>query len=152
MRKEDFYTRIKSENGVEVPLKRADGSDSDEWLRVYGPDSKPYAQAMATFQAAHAAAKTIEDPNEQDVALEKLLLDLRTALVCGWSFQEPFTEPALREFLTNAPRAANQIELAASDLSRFFGLDSTDSTPGPQSSETSQAVTEPSSPNASVSQ
>lgn len=132
MTPEDFYTRPKSESGVRMPLLRADGSDSGEWLCIVGPDSDVYRQAMHDLlrrTAELGEAGSMADFEQQQ---KNMLLDCRAALVIGWSFDKPFTAEAIREFLSNCPGVAEGIETVAADRSRFFGLASTGSTPGRQ--------------------
>lgn len=128
MNPEDFYTRPKSEAGVRMPLLLSDGTDSGEWLCITGPDSDAYRQAMAdllrrTAELGEAAGADLEGERKA------ILLDTRTALVIGWSFEKPASIDAVREFLGNCPGVAADIEAVAADRSRFFGLASASSTP-----------------------
>lgn len=132
MNPEDFYTRPKSEAGVRMPLLRPDGTDSGEWLQIVGPDSDAYRQAMADLlrrTAELGEAGSMADFEERQKAI---LLETRVALVCGWSFDKPFTHAAVCEFLGNCPGVAADIEAVAADRSRFFGPASTGFTPTQQ--------------------
>jgi hypothetical protein len=142
MKVTDFYTVPKSESGVKVPLLKPDGSDSGEYLLVIGPDSKRFAKAASELNRSladlNAASKPDETGAEPDIATREamagdIMLDYVEKLVIGWSFEDEFTAEALREFLKNSPSITQQIPNVATDRSRFFGLDSPASTPGPTS-------------------
>lgn len=132
MNPEDFYTRPKSEAGVRMPLLRPDGTDSGEWLLITGPDSDVYRQAMADLLRRTAELGEVTDMADLEERKKAILLDTRTALVIGWSFDKPATFEAVREFLDNCPGVAADIEPVAADRSRFFGPASTSSTPTQQ--------------------
>lgn len=121
MRKEDFYTVPKANAGVKIPLTREDGKDTGHWLLVRGTDSEAFRKAR--FEGARVI-RDIPDGtavDERAKVMDEVILDNLTALVAGWSFDEPLTPEAVREFLTNAPQIANAIDSAAADRSRFFG-------------------------------
>jgi hypothetical protein len=144
----DFYTVPKSEAGIKVPLLKADGSDSGEWLLVIGPDSKKFAKALAELRrgvadlksSAPSAAETAEDAELREALDDELMVDYAEKLIIGWSFEDAFTPAALRALLEKSPSIRNAIPNIATDRSRFFGLDSPASSPGPTSVDDSEAV------------
>jgi hypothetical protein len=149
MKVTDFYTVPKSEAGVKVPLLKPDGSDSAEWLLVIGPDSKRFGKAVAELNRGladlkssapkDATSETDEDKELRDALADELLVDYVEKLVIGWSFEDEFTPEALRALLENSPTIKLAIPNVTTDRSRFFGLDSPASTPGPTSDADSQA-------------
>lgn len=121
MRKEDFYTVPKANAGVKMPLTLEDGSDSGHWLLVRGTDSEAFRKAR--FEAARAVRDVPKETPDYERAkvMDKAVLDNMVALLAGWSFDEPFTPEAAREFLTNAPQIVESIDHVAADRTRFFG-------------------------------
>lgn len=122
MRKEDFYTVPKANAGVKMPLTLEDGTDSGHWLLVRGTDSDAFRKAR--FEAARLVRDIPEGAPEDERAkvMDEAILTNLVSLVAGWSFSEPATPEAVREFLSNAPQIANAIDRAAADRSRFFGI------------------------------
>lgn len=144
MKVTDFYTVPKSEAGIKVPLMKPDGTDSGEHLIVIGPDSKRFAKAVAELNRGLADLKKSapsdesgavadEDAELRDALADELLLDYVEKLIVGWSFEDEFTPQALRALLENSPAIKLAIPSVTTDRSRFFGLDSSASTPGPTS-------------------
>lgn len=143
MKVTDFYTVPRSEAGIKVPLLKADGSDSGEYLVVIGPDSKRFAKAVAQLNRGLADLRK-PDPNDgttdadaelRDALADELLVDYVEKLVIGWSFDDEFTPAALRALLENSPTIKLAIPNVTTDRSRFFGLDSPASTPGQTSDD-----------------
>ena len=148
MKVTDFYTVPKSEAGIQVPLLKADGSDSGEYLLVIGPDSKRFGKAVAELNRGLAELKSTksdaspdEDAELRDALADELLIDYVEKLVIGWSFDDEFTKEALRALLENSPAIKLAIPTVTTDRSRFFGLDSPASTPGPTNVEESAVAT-----------
>jgi hypothetical protein len=151
MKATDFYTVPKSEAGVKVPLLKPDGGDSKEWLRIIGPDSKRFGEAVSDLNRSLADLNpprkdgepipvlSAEDMGLREALAKEIMLDYVEQLVIGWSFEDDFTPDALREFLKNSPTIATLIPNVSTDRSRFFGLDSPASTPGPTSVDDLQA-------------
>jgi hypothetical protein len=151
MKTTDFYTAPRSEAGVEIPLLLPDGTDSGEWLRVYGPDSRAYVRAQTRLHRRLGELGALKDEDAADALALAILTEFRVALVIAWSFEESFTPEAVAEFLKKAPRVADQLTAAAGDVKRFFGPGSPNSTSGPDSSEPSKAATPATSSNDSAS-
>jgi hypothetical protein len=151
MRKQstDFYTVMKSEAGIKVPLLNPDGSESSEWLLIIGPDSKRFRKAGAELSRGIADLKSSlplpkdgePDPDAElrDALDTELVIEYAGKLVLGWSFEDAFTPESLRALLDNSPSIRQAIPNVSTDRSRFFGLDSPASSPGPTSGDDSQA-------------
>jgi len=159
MKTTDFYTRPASEAGIVVPLLKVVPdpttgqpveTDSGEWLRVHGPDSQAFAHAESQMLSAFAGLAEVKEADREALATD-ILLDYHGALLIAWSFDEDFTPAAVRTFLHNAPRIAQQVAAVAADVNRFFGPGSPSSTPGPASSTSSKAATSRSRRNGSKS-
>lgn len=123
MRKEDFYTLPKASEGIEFPLE-VDGEPSGHWLRIRGADSEQFRKAR--FDGARALRDLPPETNDWDrgLVMDDVVLDSLAALVAGWSFNEPCTPEAVREFLKNAPQIAESVDRVANDRARFFGAGS----------------------------
>ena len=121
MKKEDFYTVPKANKGIRLPLLTEDGTDSGEWLQVRGTDSDAFREA--NFKSAVATARLPDDMEEweRSQAIDEAVLDTLVSLVAGWSFREPCTPEAVRDFLRNAPSVAASIDRVAADRSKFYG-------------------------------
>ena len=122
MKKEDFYTKPNADKGVKMPLLTADGTDSGHWLMVRGTESDAFRKAR--FEGSRVIRDLPEKMGEWEraKAMDGVILDNLVSLVAGWSFDEPFTYEAVREFLSSAPQVANAVDTAAADRARFFGL------------------------------
>jgi len=142
MKPSDFYTVPASEAGIKLPLLMLDGTDSGQWIMVKGPDSLAYRKAADVLNRRRVEIMTIEDFEERERVADDVLADSRAPLIMAWSFDEPLTLDAAREFLRNAPMIARQIEQASGDRRRFTNPGSPNSTSGPGSSENSEAEAE----------
>lgn len=133
MKKEDFYTLPKACEGVEFPLE-LDGKPSGHWLRIRGTDSEQFRRAR--FDGSRKLRDIPAETGDWDrgVITDGIILDSLTSLVSDWSFDEPCTPEAVREFLKNAPQIAESIDRAANDRTRFFGESSMSSKDMPKQS------------------
>lgn len=134
MKKEDFYTKPNSDKGVKVLLMLADGSPSEHWLMVRGTDSDAFRKAK--FEGARAIRDLPANANdwERAAARDDVVMNSLVSLIADWSFEEPCTPEAVREFLINAPQIADAVDSAAADRSRFFGSASETSSDMPKQS------------------
>lgn len=134
MRKEDFYTKPNADKGVKMPLMQADGSPSEHWLMVRGIDSDAFRKTK--FEGARAMRDLPASASDWDraEARDESVMNSLVALVAGWSFEEPCTPEAVREFLSNAPLIADAVDSVAADRSRFFGIASEPSSSTPKQS------------------
>lgn len=117
----DFFTRSQSNKGVKMPLKNpATKQDSGEWLHVIGFDSDPFQKALANRQRRNLEILQIPEGEEREAAREAEEIDLVAVLVTGWSFDEPFTPEALREFLRESPAVKADVDSWASNRANFL--------------------------------
>jgi len=133
--KQTFYTREPANVGVRVPLFTPGGAPTEHWLQVRGIDSDAYRLAQAAsrqrLMAAQADPKKIEslDPDAERI-------ELLSALVVAWSFPDPVTPEAVKQFFRDAPQIATEVDRLSANRRRFFADSSSSSTPtpGPSSS------------------
>ena len=130
---EAFQTRAKANEGQKIPLYTADGILTAHWLKVRGVDSDTFrrAQHIQTRRIAEIAAMP-ED--ERETAIVEASLEMLTALVAEWSFDEPFTHEKVKEFLREAPQIAMEIDKFASRRAFFFKTHSQNLLPTPSPS------------------
>ena len=115
MKLTDFYFADKNEAGTMMPILLPSGEDSGEWLQVMGPDcdaaikaGREYTSAYRRLQDAMSdldkACKEKEDWTEYNEQLhyrvEPLNRALAEELVIGWSFDDEFSQGAVRTLLS----------------------------------------------------
>ncbi|KES23076.1 hypothetical protein [Pseudomonas sp. AAC] len=122
MKKEAFYTKPNADKGVKMQLMLADGSPSEHWLMVRGTDSDAFRKAK--FEGARTMRDLPASMSDWDraAARDEVVMNGLVSLVADWSFEEPCTLEAVREFLTNAPHIADAVDTVAADRSRFFEI------------------------------
>ena len=125
---EEFFTREKANNGIELPLVRPDGEPTEHTITVLGIESDEYQKVMTGikrgFIRIEAKAKAIEDEAErleyiENEQHENELLVL-AALVGGWTFEQELTHENKVKFLREAPQIAESINKAACSRKLFF--------------------------------
>lgn len=129
----DFYrTRERAQATTRMNLfDPATGKRTDDYLEIRSSLSDEFLeQRDLVMQAAHAAASL--DPAVRRKAAREGQLNLRVALVAGWSFDEEFNEDSVRSFLRDAPQLQDMILQTADDTARFFGQPSETSLSGPE--------------------
>ena len=128
---EEFYTREKANEGVKMPLYRPDGTKTDKWLLIRGSDSDEARSAYnAGMRKAREIAAIKDDAERMDASIkgeETARLDYLTALVAGWSEEEPCEPEAVRKLLSEAPQIADAINLFAGNRALFFAKGSSSS-------------------------
>lgn len=129
----EFYTRGKANEGIEVPLLKANGEKSNHWLRIRGVDSDAFREAEldARRHLAEIAAKEPEkEANKEERGnfrkhllseSKKLDLVLVQSLIIGWSFEAEFNDSNCRSFLVEAPNIADRVNKIAGTRMLFFG-------------------------------
>jgi len=128
-----FATREKANEGHTLPLYTATGELTAHWLRVRGIDSDTF-RAEKNKQTRRLS-EIVELPEEERfAAVVDATLEMRAALVAGWSFDEPFNPEKVKEFLREAPQIADKIDEFASRRAFFFKMPPSDLTPMPNSS------------------
>lgn len=124
MSMERFYTRPQANEGRKLPLYAPDGSATDEWLLVRHVLSDAFQEAneAAKRRIADLALSMGDAPDGDKLAkaAKDARVDVLASLVADWSFGE-CTPDKVREFLTNAPQIADQIDSFAADSKGFFG-------------------------------
>lgn len=101
---------------------------------VRGTDSDAFRKAK--FEGARAIRDLPANVNdwERAAARDDVVMNSLVSLIADWSFEEPCTPEAVREFLINAPQIADAVDSAAADRSRFFGIASEPSSDTPKQS------------------
>lgn len=113
-----------------MKLRLPDGTETKHTLTVCGIDSKTFARAKSIYNRKmvdFTRDKANQDAVKIEEETDKLKKDLVVACVKGWSFDEPFTENALRNFFSNAPYQVARVDIFIGDRSHFFEKPSNDS-------------------------
>jgi hypothetical protein len=126
----EFFTRDKANEGVEVPLYLPTGAKSKHWLKLLGVDSGAYALATArmrqALQGIQAEAGKIEDKEARFVFVngkqEEWKNRVLSACIPAWSFETECTEAEKLKFLEAAPQIANIVDTFIADRRLFFGM------------------------------
>jgi hypothetical protein len=117
---ERYKIRGQAQQPIRVNLyDPATGKQTEDWLDVRSSLSDAFSEARDDTMRA---VQEIEEPNKEKRAalVSELQLGLKVALVAGWSFDVPFTEQNVREFLREAPQIQQMIMNIADDSSAFF--------------------------------
>lgn len=133
---DEFFTRDKANEGIQVPLWRPDGTKSDHWVRIIGIDSDVFRQADA--EARRDAIRIAQlDGSERSGEILRTKRRLIAHLVVAWSFPAECNVDNVAEFFTNAPQIMDAIDTAASKRTLFFATRSSSSEPSPSTSSAS---------------
>lgn len=133
----EFFTRNKANEGLQLPLYRPDGTKSDHWVRVLGVDSDVFRRADAESRRDAFRIAQIEDVTERSQAIADSKRRLVAALVVAWSFDKPCNVETVEEFFREAPQIMDAIDMAASKRALFFASRSSGSEPSPSTSSAS---------------
>lgn len=117
---EDFYTRPAANEGIKLPLQTADGKETDQWIMIRGVDSDEFRRANTAAKRNIIRVVKIEDEAERAAMVEQESKALCASLVKSWSFEQECTPANVIEFLTNAPRIADQIERVSAENELFL--------------------------------
>lgn len=134
---DEFFTRNKANEGLQLPLYRPDGKKSDHWVRVLGVDSDTFRRADAESRRDAFRIAQIEDVSERSQAIADSKRRLVAALVVAWSFDKPCNVDTVEEFFREAPQIMDAIDMAASKRALFFASRSSGSEPSPSTSSAS---------------
>lgn len=105
----DYYLdKAKLTIGVKMYLVDRHGKQTKDWLMIRSVHSDEVRKALDD-QARGRREGTISG---DDVCWD--------AVIAGWSFEQPCTPDAVREFLSNAPQFKAGIDRVTGELSRFF--------------------------------
>lgn len=109
----------------------ATGVETEDWLEIRSSLSDEFIQARDETMQAVQSLNT-SNPEERKKAVAELQLNLKVALVSGWSFEEPCTPENVRDWLRDAPQVQMLILAVADNSAAFFGMPSEDSSSGPE--------------------
>jgi hypothetical protein len=130
---EQFFTRQRANDGVELPFTLPDGTSTKHSLRIRGVDSDVFRLAEAESQRRILEASHEFVNNKSKMA--QTMADERTrvvaSLIISWSFDRPLTTESAVAFLKEAPQIAEQIDQLATRRRLFFRLGSVNSSPSP---------------------
>jgi len=128
---EEFFTREKANEGIELPLTLPGGGETEHWLKLRGIDSDVFREAEDESRRVAMMAAKLEDESVQRAMLRKEKLGLVASLVIDWSFEQECNDENVRKFLQEAPQIADDINRVCAKRSLFFGkkFDSSESTP-----------------------
>ena len=120
-----FGVLKKSNEGVKLPLFLPDGTETQEFLKIKGADSKEFKTAKSQANREYLDIAdllkdkkiTQEEAEERD---EKVHTKLLATLVCGWSFEPECTHSNVVDFFENSPQIKKEVNLAAADRANFF--------------------------------
>lgn len=121
MRASQFFSRQKHEEGIKVLLPLPNGTDTTEFVILQGRDSAAFRKAQAAYRDRKFAAAVGEKKESFDSELEGI--KLTASAIKSWSLEEPFTQEAAVELLSNAPYLLDKLDEAMVDNSRFFPVE-----------------------------
>lgn len=122
---EQFFTRDRANEGIELPLYIPGGGDSGHRIRIRGVDSDEFRSAKTEEERAafHAAVKERKPWGDDEI--ENSALRLLSSLVISWTLPEVCTRENVIRFLRNAPQIRDKVDEISSQRARFFGNRST---------------------------
>lgn len=115
----DFHSRKKANEGKKLLLKTPEGIVTEHWFRVVNCDSDVMVKAHADSRTAAVENKMSANPDKE--FSRKAALELVASAVVEWSFEEPLSKEAVREFLTEAPHIQSDVDDLIYDRKAFFG-------------------------------
>lgn len=133
----DFFTREKANEGIQLPLYLPNGLKSEHWVRIIGIDSDIFRAADIEARRDAVRIAQIDEPKAREEAIAKSKRDLIAVLVIDWSFPHPCTHEAVSDFFKEAPQIMDAIDQAASRRALFFANGSNSSQPSPSTSSSS---------------
>lgn len=116
MRASQFHSRKKHEEGIKVLLPLPDGSETEEFVVLQGRDSASYRKAQAEYRDRMFKAR-VEEKEFDSLAEGRKLTALA---IKSWSLEEPLTQEAAIELLTEAPYLLDKFDEVMQDTKRFF--------------------------------
>ena len=121
----DFFTLPALEAGKKLPLTLPDGTETEHYLIVIGADAPAARRRLLELgrEGRDRDESKMSDDEVYDINTANTI-KYRSSLVIGWSFDAPFSTEAAAELLAQNPGLSQEIELLASNRSRFFAQDS----------------------------
>lgn len=106
----DYYTLEAHSKAKKLPLTLPDGTDNGDYLMVIGADSAS-AQEAKQEMLRTLATKEITQTEARNIWIQ--------GFIKSWSFDDKCTFESKIEFLANAPKIAEAIDLFAADEGNF---------------------------------
>ena len=133
---QQFFTRAKANEGIDLDLTLPDGTPTEYKIRIRGRDSDEFRKAEAESKRRLFVAIQDAKAKKNTDAITKLKSDeerlsLLSALIVSWTLPDECNEDNKRKLLIEAPQIADEIDRLASDRSLFFAKGSTNSEPMP---------------------
>jgi hypothetical protein len=125
-----YRTRKQAQTPRKVYLMDpASGKMTEDWILVRSSLSDEF---IAARDDSMQAVQEIVEPNKEKrkEQVSDIQLGLKVALVAGWSFEEPFTDENVRNWLRDAPQVQMMVMSVADDFSAFFAEPSEPSSAG----------------------
>ena len=144
--KSKYFTRKRSNEGVRMPILSPAGKDEGEWFRVLGTESTVFKAAIVEKDRRFVEIAQLPSDQQED-AKSEAWARLTSALVAGWSFDNPCTPDEVFELLSEDRDLIVQVNEFVTDRARFFGEESSGSVATPK--EASDSTSEKSAPTAS---
>lgn len=117
---EQFFTKEKANNGIEIPLSLPDGSATEYYLLIRGVDSDHFREAEAdSLRKALDIKQTLEE-KDQTPAFDDLKVWLIAQLVLDWNLPEECNEENIIKLFLNAPQIKDEVNRIAGDRKIFF--------------------------------
>jgi hypothetical protein len=112
-----LFTRTRANDGARLDIKDEAGDPTGNWLLVRGVDSDAVQAALLEFNRAKTEPKS-----DLDVKVVRPFddPDVVSAMVSGWSFDEPCTPAAVKEALVEAPYIRVNVVNLAFERARFL--------------------------------
>lgn len=132
---EQFFTRQRANEGVDLPLFLPDGKPTTHSIKIRGADSDAFRLAEAESKRRLMQLSIDGDRDKLVASLATERIDLLASLVISWTFADrPCTLENVKTVLREAPQIADQIDKLSSKRQLFFALSSTNSGPSPAQS------------------
>lgn len=127
---EEFYTKDRANEGVEMPLFKPTGEKTEHSFRILGVDSDAYAKAETAMRRAlggiQAEAKLLGSDEDRLAFVDEKQTywknKVLASVIADWTFDQECTEANKIEFLKNAPQIAKAVDTFISDRRLFFSL------------------------------
>lgn len=114
-----FFTRERSNQGIQIALKLPDGEDSGETLTILGVDGDNFRKAQAERYKKNLLIMQLPE-EEQQAAKELADTQLLAELVGGWSMATEFNIENATKLLTESPMIRNLVDSTSAKRASFF--------------------------------
>lgn len=127
---EQFFTREKANEGVDLPLYLPNGELSEYNITVRGIDSDAFREAETTAKRKAIDVAQIKNPDERALAVKTVQIECIASLVAGWNLPTEYTHNNVVKLLTEAPQIADMVNRFAAQRAAFFVKKSSSSAHG----------------------